>query len=130
MDVKQKVVVKGKNVPIFIEGEAPGVIAYQIVKVPDNPEPIDLIGLHDKGDQLLKDCVQVVVDFPTEEADLNRSNNTEHTCCGVSVEEHTCPYLEELKGDYESLCTCCEQCTYECSNVLEIFKILKNQKTK
>lgn len=31
MDVKQKVVVKGKNVPIFIEGEAPGVILISAI---------------------------------------------------------------------------------------------------
>jgi len=27
---------------------------------------------------------------------------------------HTCPYNEEINGDFTSLCDCCEACTHEC----------------
>jgi hypothetical protein len=30
-------------------------------------------------------------------------------------EPHTCPYAEEIGGDSETLCTCCDACTYECA---------------
>jgi hypothetical protein len=29
--------------------------------------------------------------------------------------EHTCPFSEEINGDSESLCTCCEYCTHQCA---------------
>ena len=29
-------------------------------------------------------------------------------------EAHTCPYSEEIHEDYETKCTCCEDCEYEC----------------
>ena len=32
--------------------------------------------------------------------------------CGIATEEkHTCPYLEEVDSDYETLCACCHECT-------------------
>ena len=27
---------------------------------------------------------------------------------------HTCPYAEEIAGDYETLCTCCDECETQC----------------
>jgi hypothetical protein len=32
-----------------------------------------------------------------------------------SNELHTCPYKEEIHGDYETLCDCDEEQTYECA---------------
>jgi len=32
-----------------------------------------------------------------------------------SNEWHTCPYAEEIHGDYETLCDCDEERTYQCS---------------
>jgi len=32
-----------------------------------------------------------------------------------AAEPHTCPYAEEINGDSETLCTCCEDCQYECA---------------
>jgi len=29
---------------------------------------------------------------------------------------HTCPYAEDVDGDSEFTCTCCDACTYECAN--------------
>ena len=28
---------------------------------------------------------------------------------------HTCPYQEDINGDYRSLCNCCDDCTNECA---------------
>lgn len=28
---------------------------------------------------------------------------------------HVCPYQEEIDGDVDSLCTCCEKCERECA---------------
>lgn len=36
------------------------------------------------------------------------------TCETEDIEEHTCPYSEELYGD-EKLCNCCDSCTYQCA---------------
>ena len=27
---------------------------------------------------------------------------------------HTCPYAEEIRDDYTTLCYCCEYCTWQC----------------
>ena len=37
--------------------------------------------------------------------------------CGKQPAEelHTCPYKEDIDGDYISLCNCCEDCQYLCS---------------
>jgi hypothetical protein len=29
--------------------------------------------------------------------------------------KHTCPYAEEIGGDRESLCNCCDDCSYQCA---------------
>lgn len=36
--------------------------------------------------------------------------------CGEegTVEPHTCPYLEEICGDSETKCNCCESCQWLC----------------
>ena len=36
--------------------------------------------------------------------------------CGVNPvkEPHTCPYQTELYDDYETMCDCCEECSYNC----------------
>lgn len=37
--------------------------------------------------------------------------------CGVRgcTERHPCPYQEELYGDSETLCNCCDDCAHECA---------------
>lgn len=29
---------------------------------------------------------------------------------------HLCPYLEDIEGDAETLCDCCDECARECSD--------------
>ena len=41
---------------------------------------------------------------------------TGRTCCkAAKLKAHTCPYREDVHGDNESLCNCCEQCQHECA---------------
>jgi hypothetical protein len=35
-------------------------------------------------------------------------------CVSPGVEEHTCPYKEEIHGD-DSLCNCCSSCMHNCA---------------
>ncbi len=36
--------------------------------------------------------------------------------CGKDGEPpHPCPYSEEIHGDSETLCTCCDDCQYQCA---------------
>ena len=37
--------------------------------------------------------------------------------CNVNpgTESHTCPYSEEINGDYLSECNCCDECCHECA---------------
>lgn len=36
--------------------------------------------------------------------------------CGVPGEElHTCPYSEDINGNYETLCNCCSECSNQCA---------------
>ena len=38
-----------------------------------------------------------------------------YACRGhASAEAHACPFREEIRGDYETLCHCCEACVIEC----------------
>lgn len=35
--------------------------------------------------------------------------------CEDQVTPHPCPYKSEIHNDEESLCTCCKDCEYQCS---------------
>jgi len=34
---------------------------------------------------------------------------------GIAEYDHSCPFAEEINGDFDSLCNCCEICTHECA---------------
>lgn len=36
-------------------------------------------------------------------------------CGAPGIEEHTCPFAEDVCGDHESLCNCCASCQHECA---------------
>ncbi len=42
-------------------------------------------------------------------------DSSQCVCGKIEIEEHTCPFLEDIYGDYHRLCTCCTYCTYQCS---------------
>jgi hypothetical protein len=47
--------------------------------------------------------------------DIEYSNNCRQ--CGTFVEpSHGCPYAEDVNGDYEFQCNCCESCTSLCAD--------------
>jgi len=31
------------------------------------------------------------------------------------IDEHTCPFAEDINNDFETLCRCCDYCTYQCT---------------
>jgi hypothetical protein len=35
-------------------------------------------------------------------------------CGGKGIELHPCPFKDEIHGDTETLCNCCDDCTQEC----------------
>lgn len=35
-------------------------------------------------------------------------------CTNPAVEEHSCPYQEEINDNYEVHCECCDDCRQEC----------------
>lgn len=36
--------------------------------------------------------------------------------CGDNAQpRHSCPYREEIRDDWETLCNCCDSCTRECA---------------
>jgi len=37
-------------------------------------------------------------------------------CSHETLKPHSCPYGEDIHGDYDTLCTCCEYCQGECAN--------------
>lgn len=32
-----------------------------------------------------------------------------------AAEPHSCPFAEDIHGDSESLCNCCDDCSHECA---------------
>ncbi|KKL16607.1 hypothetical protein LCGC14_2493840 [marine sediment metagenome] len=36
-------------------------------------------------------------------------------CSNEAEPEHTCPFAEEVNGDYERMCECCAECTEACA---------------
>jgi len=36
-------------------------------------------------------------------------------CGNVATEPHTCPYGEEILGDFKTLCNCCTDCEHNCA---------------
>ena len=35
-------------------------------------------------------------------------------CGGVGQEDHVCPFAEDVHGDTQTLCNCCDDCQNEC----------------
>jgi hypothetical protein len=54
---------------------------------------------------------------PWEGASRAHSNqcSSSMNCGQKGRPEHTCPFAEEISGDFETMCNCCSSCEYECS---------------
>lgn len=35
-------------------------------------------------------------------------------CSNLNNKLHTCPFKEDIHGDYDALCNCCEDCADHC----------------
>lgn len=62
MEIKQKLKIKGKNVPIFIEGEEPGVVAYHTFDVSDEYDIEDAIIVDNLRRKLIDDHIEVIIE--------------------------------------------------------------------
>jgi hypothetical protein len=66
------------------------------------------IYFHSAGDvadeELMEALRQAIKELESQQAQQKQVN-----------ELHTCPYREEIHGDYESLCDCDEASTYQCA---------------
>ena len=51
-----------------------------------------------------------------EELRKQEAGATKCDRCGKlgTVEAHACPYKEEINGNSETLCRCCDECRHEC----------------
>lgn len=36
-------------------------------------------------------------------------------CGGEGESPHPCPYAEDIYGDSDTLCNCCDDCAYQCA---------------
>lgn len=36
----------------------------------------------------------------------------------MGVDDHTCPFAEDVNGDSETLCNCCDSCRGECADCI------------
>ena len=48
------------------------------------------------------------------EDELVCSGQHSYECDGKGLLLHTCPFAEDIHGDSDTLCTCCEACEHEC----------------
>ena len=46
---------------------------------------------------------------------MDQTSNKCEKCKRPGEPLHTCPALEELAGDTETLCNCCEHCQQNCA---------------
>ena len=60
MKIKQKLKIKGCNTPVFIDGEDNGVIATQIIEIPDNYTTMDISGMLDSERKLINETIEVI----------------------------------------------------------------------
>ena len=54
-------------------------------------------------------CNQLAPSKPVEEVEMCNCGNY------AATPPHVCPYAEDINGDSETLCTCCDVCTAECA---------------
>lgn len=46
--------------------------------------------------------------------EINETPKCSHCDKDDAQEPHTCPFSEEIYDNHETLCDCCEECTYQC----------------
>ena len=78
----------------------------------------NVIGWSPEGSKTV-DCLRFLLegtDFYWNLEDATEEENLcQHECGNASEEEHTCPFREDIHNDSETLCNCCDDCSYECA---------------
>lgn len=50
-----------------------------------------------------------------DEKDIQKDTYHKCSCGNDAINEHTCPFKEEINNDCESMCNCCEECMHQCA---------------
>jgi len=45
---------------------------------------------------------------------LKDKHSAKCTCEDEIIEEHTCPYSEDVNNDFTTMCNCCAYCQHNC----------------
>lgn len=60
---------------------------------------------------ICEDCACAAHVLMNRDADAS----TYYCCPHEKIDPHPCPFNQEIKGDDDTLCRCCEACIIECS---------------
>ena len=52
---------------------------------------------------------------PKEKADVVGSIKCQTCGKNEATDNHPCPFAEDVQGDNESMCNCCEECCNQCA---------------
>jgi hypothetical protein len=69
------------------------------------PDVFDKINTYEE-----KELLELAARWAEDHVTCHRTN-----CSNEATEPHTCPFAEEIRADYETLCTCCPDCAHECA---------------
>ena len=61
----------------------------------------------------MKEMKEIKVKLEIQEAIID--DGSQCVCGKIEIEEHTCPFNEEICCDFHNLCSCCSYCTYQCA---------------
>ena len=56
-----------------------------------------------------------VIKVEVENKEVIVDDGSKCVCGSDGLEEHSCPFSEEIHGDYDSVCNCCSYCTHQCA---------------
>jgi hypothetical protein len=104
----------------------------ELMKQADYPAPELALRAHKLAELIVRECVEQIIAKGTDWVDFAPSQTgvrpeywdmaqqiKKHFGVEEQVTEpnglHTCPYAEEIHGDYETLCDCDEERTRQCA---------------
>ena len=89
----------------------------ELMKQADYPAPELALRAHKLAELIVRECIGVVDrdDGATHVGELLLKHFGVEEQSTEPNELHTCPYAEEIHGDYETLCDCDEERTRQCA---------------
>ena len=77
----------------------------------------NLVTVADLNDLTCEHCKSVVGEILLADGALTCGEAKGYGACSnlKTMEPHTCPFAEEITGDNDTLCHCCDDCQYECA---------------